>query len=93
LLQHADEQVALLKLSCNQRRERPVGLETGAEQDAARFDPLDAQKALEEEWRHAQYGNRITHEWQHRGQALERVRLSRHRQVTRPSPRSHPKLG
>lgn len=88
-----DEQAAPLKLPHDERGERPVGLEVGAEQDGAWFKPPDAQKVLEEVRRNAQDGDRFTRQWQRRGQALERFRVSRHRQVTRPASRGHPKLG
>jgi hypothetical protein len=92
-LQHADEQAALLKLPHDERGELRVGLEVGAEQDAARFGPLDPQKVLKEVRRNAQDGDRVTYKWQRRGQALERFRISRHRQVTCPSPRGHSQVG
>ncbi len=92
-LQHADEQAAPLKLPHDERGERPVGLEIGAEQDGTRFKPPDAQKVLEEVRRNAQDGDRFTRQWQRRGQALERFRISRHRQVTCPSPRGHSQIG
>lgn len=61
-LQHADEQVALLKLPHCERGERPVGSEIGAKQDAARIDPLDAEKVLEKVRRHNQHTDRVTRE-------------------------------
>ncbi len=76
----------MVKLPDDEGGERPVGIEIGAEQDATRFDPLDAQKILHEVRRHDQHSDRLTREWQRRRQALERFRVSRHRQVTRPSP-------
>ena len=93
MLQHADKHAPLPNLPHYECGERPVGIEIGAEQDAARFDPLDAQKVLQEVRRHDQHGDRVTHEWQRREQALERFRVSRHRQVTCPSPRGRPQLG
>jgi hypothetical protein len=92
-LQHANEQVALPKLPHDERRERPIDIKIGAEQDAARFDPRDAEKVLEEVRRHGQHSNRVTDERQRRGQALERLRVCRHRQVTCPSSRGRPQLG
>jgi hypothetical protein len=56
-----------LKLPHDERGERPVGLEIGAEQDAARFEPPDAQKVLEEVRRRAQHGDRVTYKRQRRG--------------------------
>jgi hypothetical protein len=53
-----------VQLPYGERRERPVGLELGAEQNAAGLDPFDAQNVLEEPWRHVQHRNRLARERQ-----------------------------
>jgi hypothetical protein len=64
-LQHTDEQVAPLKqLSHDKGRERAIGAELSAEQNADGFDPSEAQNVLKESWRHMQHRNRLAHERQ-----------------------------
>jgi hypothetical protein len=82
-----------VELPHDERRQRPVGLEIGTEQDAAGLDSSKAQNVLEERWRNVQHRDRLAHERQRGGQALECFRLLRHRQVTCPSPRGRPQLG
>jgi hypothetical protein len=93
LLQHADKQVPLTELPCREGRERPVGFKIGAEQNATGLDSRDPHDFLEECRRHVQHGDRLAHERQRRRQASEGLSVSWHCQVTRPSPRSDPKLG
>jgi len=82
-----------MKLPHDERRERPVGLELGAEQDGAGFDSSEVQNVLEEPGGQVQHGDCLTHQRQHRGQALEPFDIARHRQVAGQSPRGRPKLG
>lgn len=82
-----------MKLPHHECRERAIGFKVGAEQNAAGLDPPDPQNVLEERRRHVQHGDRLPHEWQHGRQAFESLRVTRNREVTRPSPRGHPKLG
>jgi hypothetical protein len=82
-----------MKLPHHERRECPVGAKVGAEQGAAGLDPPDPQNVLEECRRHVQHGDRLARERQHSGQAFEGLDVTRHREVTRCSPRGHPKLG
>jgi hypothetical protein len=44
----------LLKLPDDEGRERAIGIESSAEQDAAGLDPTNAQSILEGTWRHVQ---------------------------------------
>jgi hypothetical protein len=81
-----------VKFSHDERRERPVGLELSTEQNAPGLDSLKAQNVLEEHWRNMQHRDRLAHERQHGGQALERFSIARQREVTGPSPRGHSKL-
>jgi hypothetical protein len=93
-LQHADEQVASPKqLSDREGRERAIGVEVGAEQDAAGLDSTNAQNVLEEPRRHVQHRDPLAHKRQRGGQALEGFSIARHREMTRPPSRSHSKLG
>ena len=57
-------QVAPLELPHHEGRERMIGTELSAEQDAAGFDASEAQNVLEEPGRHVQHRNRLAHEWQ-----------------------------
>jgi hypothetical protein len=92
-LQHPDRQVALAELPDHECRERPVGFEIGAEQDSTGVDSRNPQDLLEQARRRVQHGDRLAHERQHGGQALEGLRVPWHREVARPSPRGDPKLG
>lgn len=75
-----------MNLLHDERRERPVGLELSTEQDTAGLDSSKAQNVLEERRRNVQRRDRLAYERQRGGQALERFRIARHRQVTCPSP-------
>ena len=85
-LQHADEQVAGIELPHDERRERPVGLELSAEQDAAGYDSSEGQNISEEPGGHVEYGDCLTRQRQHRGQTLEPFDVARYRQVAGQSP-------
>jgi hypothetical protein len=82
-----------MELAHDERRERPVGLELSAEQDAAGFDPSEVQDVLKEPGGHVQHGGRLTRKRQHRGQALEPFDVALHCQMAGQPPRGRPKLG
>jgi hypothetical protein len=53
-----------VKLFHGERRERSVGLELSAEQNAAGFDSSESQNVLEEPGRQVQHRDRLAHERQ-----------------------------
>jgi len=93
LLQYPDKQIALMELPYHEGRERPLGLEIRAKQDAAGLDARDPQSILEKTGRQVQSGDRLTRQRQHRGQALEPFGIAWHDEVARRSPRGRPQLG